>query len=130
MATRVPSLVPHFAFVVCILAVAGGSVASCAKRQETAPTSEESMPASRDPTPKPIASVDEGVRLVDSFKGKPENFQLAVPDSLLDSSGMSMAIITDRVLARGWWPNGFVQERGYRVYRYTGTPPPGSASGQ
>jgi hypothetical protein len=83
------------------------------------------MPASRDPKAKPIASVDEGVRLVDSFQGKPEDFQLAVPDSLLDSSGMSMAVITDRVLARGWWPNGFVQEPGYRVYRYAGSPPPG-----
>ena len=73
---------------------------------------------------KPIASIDEGIRLVDSFVGEPEDFQLAVPDSLRDPAGVAMAIITDRVLARGWWPNGFRQEAGYRVYRYAGVPWP------
>ena len=66
----------------------------------------------------PIGSVDEGVRLVDSFTGPPEEFQLAVPDSLLDPVGVNMAMITDHVLKRGWEPNGFTQARGYRIYRY------------
>ena len=66
----------------------------------------------------PIESVDEGVRLVDSFAGPPQEFQLAVPDSLLDPVGVNMAIITDRVLKRGWEPNGFTQARGYKIYRY------------
>ena len=67
---------------------------------------------------KPIGSIDEGVRLVDSFQGKPQDFQLAVPDSLLDPVGINMAIITDRVLARGWQPDGFTQAQGFRVFRY------------
>jgi hypothetical protein len=65
-----------------------------------------------------IASVEEGVRLVDSFKGKAEEFVLAVPDSLLDPVGLNLAVITDRVLARGWQPAGFTQAEGYRIYRY------------
>ena len=67
---------------------------------------------------KPITSVQEGVRLVDSFKGKAQEFVLAVPDSLLDSVGVNMAIITDRVLARGWQPDGFTQAKGHRIFRY------------
>jgi hypothetical protein len=67
---------------------------------------------------KPISSVEEGVGLVDSFKGKTEEFVLAVPDSLLDPVGLNMAIITDRILARGWRPVGFTQAKGYRIYRY------------
>ena len=41
-----------------------------------------------------------------------------MPDALNDQVGINMAIITDRVLARGWQPNGFVQANGYRIYRY------------
>ena len=67
---------------------------------------------------KPIASVEEGVRLVESFKGSPQDFQLAVPDTMLDPVGVNMAIITDHVLKRGWEPDGFSQASGYRVYRY------------
>lgn len=67
---------------------------------------------------KVIASVEEGVRLVDSFEGKAEEFVLAVAGSLLDPMGINMAIITDRVLARGWQPAGFTQSEGYRIYRY------------
>jgi hypothetical protein len=57
----------------------------------------------------PIESVDEGAHLADSFAGPPEEFQLAVPDSLLDPVGVNMAIITDHVLKRGWEPNAFTQ---------------------
>ena len=67
---------------------------------------------------KPITSVEEGVRLIESFHGSPQEFQLAVPDTMLDSVGINMAIITDRVLKRGWEPDGFTQASGYRLYRY------------
>ena len=67
---------------------------------------------------KPIASVEEGVGLVNSFKGKAEEFILAVPDSMLDPVGFNMAIITDRILARGWQPAGLTQAEGYKIYRY------------
>jgi len=67
---------------------------------------------------KSITSVEEGVRLIESFKGLPQEFQLAVPDAMLDDVGINMAIITDHVLKRGWEPDGFTQASGYRVYRY------------
>jgi hypothetical protein len=67
---------------------------------------------------KPIASIEEGMRLADSFQGRPEDFHLIVPDALHDLVGMNMALITDRVLARAWLPNGFVQRAGCRIYRY------------
>ena len=67
---------------------------------------------------KPIESVQEGIALVDGFTGTPQEFQLAVPDSLLDPVGFNMALITDRVLERGWAPDGFTQGKGFRVYRY------------
>ena len=67
---------------------------------------------------KPVASVQEAMRLVDTFVGHPSEFQILVPDSLNDPVGINMAIITDRVLARGWQPNGFEQADGYRIYRY------------
>jgi len=71
-----------------------------------------------DQTMKPIASVEEGFRLVDSFKGEAQDFELAVPESLMDPVGINMSLITDRALARGWEPDGFVQSDGYRVFRY------------
>lgn len=68
--------------------------------------------------PNPIASVEEGMHLVDAFGGRPEDFQLVVPAALLDPIGINMAKITDRVLARGWEPDGFVQQAESRVFRY------------
>jgi hypothetical protein len=32
---------------------------------------------------------------------------------LLDPMGMNMALITDRILAKGFMPNGFIQKVGY-----------------
>jgi hypothetical protein len=56
--------------------------------------------------------------LVDSFSGNPEDFELAVPDALHDAIGINIAIITDRILGRGWQPDGFTQKSGYKPYRY------------
>ena len=67
---------------------------------------------------KAIGSVQEALKLVDSFSGNPEDFELAVPATLLDAVGINMAIITDRILQRGWQPDGFTQESGYRRLRY------------
>ena len=50
--------------------------------------------------------------------GKPEELELAISDELQDPIGMNMALITDRILAKGWEPDGFKQENGYRVYLY------------
>lgn len=66
----------------------------------------------------PFTDVHDAVRYVDGFSGTPEELNLAISDVLLDPVGISMAIITDRVLARGWEPNGYEQKDGFRVYRY------------
>ncbi|MCC4589967.1 hypothetical protein LL974_02330 [Xanthomonas campestris pv. cannae] len=67
---------------------------------------------------KPVESVEEAQLLVDSFEGSPSDFRLQIPDRLNDSHGINIAIITDRILARGWEPDGFVQEGDHRIYRY------------
>jgi hypothetical protein len=68
--------------------------------------------------PKPIGSVSEALKLIDTFNGNPEASELAVPDLLLDAIGINMSIITDRILQRGWQPDGFTRESGFRLYRY------------
>ncbi len=66
----------------------------------------------------PFNDVDEALKYVDEFKGKPEELELAISDELQDPIGMNIALITDRILAKGWEPDGFKQENGYRVYLY------------
>jgi hypothetical protein len=68
--------------------------------------------------PKPIGSVQDALMLIESFRGNPDDFQLAVPDTLLDAIGINMALITDRILQRGWQPDGYTQQQGFRLYRY------------
>lgn len=58
------------------------------------------------------------MKFVDDFQGKPEELNLPIADSLLDPVGINMALITDRILAKGWEPNSYKQEVGYRVYYY------------
>lgn len=67
---------------------------------------------------KPVASLQEALDLVDAFVGPPSEFQLVISDSLNDPAGVAMAVITDRTLARGWMPKGFIQGDGYRIYEY------------
>lgn len=50
-------------------------------------------------------------------------FTLAISDSLTvngkpDTMGLGMAFLLDAILAKGFEPDGFTQEAGYRVYRY------------
>ncbi|BBB60163.1 hypothetical protein UNDKW_1890 [Undibacterium sp. KW1] len=66
----------------------------------------------------PIRTVDEALALVAAFDGFPKDFTLAVHQSLLDPIGINMALITDRILARGWLPDGFEQRADHRLYRY------------
>ncbi len=65
-----------------------------------------------------VTSVQEAIHLIDTFDGAPTEFQLLIPDALNDAVGLNMAVITDRVFARDWQPDGFTQGDGYRVYRY------------
>lgn len=68
--------------------------------------------------PTPISTIDEGVELIKSFDGNPEDFKLAIPESLLDPIGIFMTIITDSIFWREWEPDGFLQRDGYRVFSY------------
>ncbi len=63
-------------------------------------------------------SVEEALELINAHPGGPESFQLCQSDSLLDPVGINMAIITDRILGRGWQPAGFAQKDGCRIFSY------------
>lgn len=65
-----------------------------------------------------ITTLDEAIRLIDAYEGAPQEFLLPIADSLNDSFGVNMALITDKILGRGWEPDGFTQGQGFRVYRY------------
>jgi hypothetical protein len=66
----------------------------------------------------PFNNVNEAVNYIDAFEDNPEEFILAISDNLQDPIGMNMAIITDRILAKGWEPNGYEQMNGFRLYLY------------
>lgn len=51
-------------------------------------------------------------------QGSAKDFMLQIPDRMNDESGVNMAIITDAILERGWFPNGYTQHDGYRIYKY------------
>ena len=67
---------------------------------------------------KPIDNLEEALQLIDAFTCPPEAFRLPLSIELHDPIGMNLAIITDRILAKGWEPDGFEQEDNYWIYRY------------
>lgn len=67
---------------------------------------------------KPFQDATEAARYLERFEGQASDLKLAISDSLLDPLGINMAVITDVVLEKGWEPNGYEQQDGYRVYRY------------
>lgn len=62
-----------------------------------------------------LASALTDVNAVDEA---PQDFALSIDESLLDPAGLSMALVTDRILAKGWMPDGVEPRDGYRVFRY------------
>jgi len=66
----------------------------------------------------PFNNVDEAAKYIDEFKGKPEELKLAISSELQDPFGLNMALITERILAKGWEPDGYEEKDGYRVYMY------------
>lgn len=68
--------------------------------------------------PIPCTTLGEALAAIDAHKGPAETFTLPIADSMNDTMGMAMAILTDRILARGWEPDGYVPGHGFRVYRY------------
>jgi hypothetical protein len=67
---------------------------------------------------KPFTDVEAAIAAVEAFDKEVKKFELAIGDNLQDCIGLQMAQITDRALARGWEPCGFVQKNGFRLYRY------------
>jgi hypothetical protein len=67
---------------------------------------------------KPAVSVAEAQKLIASHVGPPETFRLPISDELQDPAGVNMAIISDHILERGWEPDGYSQEPGFRIYNY------------
>ncbi len=66
----------------------------------------------------PATTVDEAITIVENYEGPAEGLELAIADTLLDPVGVNMAIITSKILAKGFDPNGFEQNEGFRVYKY------------
>ena len=65
-----------------------------------------------------FTGIAEAKASIESFIGSADDFTLAIADALQNQAGISMAIITDSILAKGWLPDGFEQHDGYRVYKY------------
>ncbi|PPT25241.1 hypothetical protein [Xanthomonas arboricola] len=70
-------------------------------------------------TKQAFVDLDSALVAIDAFTGLAEEFELSIPSDLQDPFGVNMAVITDRVLARGWWPEGFERKDGYWSYRYS-----------
>jgi hypothetical protein len=66
----------------------------------------------------PITTIEEALGIIAEYQGAASDFELPIADSLLDSVGMNMAIITDKILGKGFMPDGFEQKDGYRLYKY------------
>lgn len=66
----------------------------------------------------PIHNVEDALARIDAFAGPPTEFLLPIHEALLDPIGLNMALITDRILSRGWQPDGFSTHSGCRVFRY------------
>lgn len=68
--------------------------------------------------PAPVHTVAEALARIDAFVGEPTRFVLPVHEGLMDPVGINMSLITDRILARGWAPDGFAVREGVRTYHY------------
>ena len=66
----------------------------------------------------PFNDVNEVLTYVDEFKGRAEELELVISDALQDPIGINMALITDKILKKGWEPDGYEEKDGYRVYMY------------
>ena len=68
-------------------------------------------------------SAEAAVEYLDATTFSQPTFTLNIADDFTfagraDTMGAGMAIVLDHVLAKGFWPDGFEQKAGYRVYRY------------
>ena len=66
----------------------------------------------------PAKTVDEALAVIKHYQGRAEDFELLIDDTVLDPTGINMAIIGDSLLKKKLFPEGFEQKHGYRVYRF------------
>ena len=65
----------------------------------------------------PLKTVQEATEYISSnFKNSEETLWIA--NSLIDNTGINMALIMDKLLKKGYMTNGFDQEGEYRIYKY------------
>lgn len=67
---------------------------------------------------KPFKNADQAAKYIEQFDGMASQLKLAIDVTLLDPIGINMAIITDKILDRGWEPDGFEEKEGYKIFRY------------
>ena len=67
---------------------------------------------------KPATTIAEARAMIDSYRGRPEDFELPIANELLDPMGINMALIADAILAREWEPDGYTEANGCRIYKY------------
>ena len=70
-----------------------------------------------------ITTAEGGLKHLQMHPPSGDSFQLLISDSFTfagrpDLDGAGMAIILDRILGLGYWPDGFEQQSGFKVYRY------------
>lgn len=57
------------------------------------------------------------LRRVEDFESSPVEFRLKLQPEVWGNSAL-MAVITDKILKKGWWPDGYEQIDKLRIYRY------------
>lgn len=100
----------------------GGAQVAFPARKRAKPAGEPSRSTPSVPGVRAFTTVAAAIEALDALDGELRKFEIALADSLQDYLGVNMAMITDRALARGWEPCGFVQKNGFRVYRYETMP--------
>lgn len=58
------------------------------------------------------------LRAVEMHDGSAADCVLVVAESLHDAAGLHIALLTDRILAKGWEPASVECFDGFRIYRY------------
>ena len=66
----------------------------------------------------PFKDAKEAIEYIDNFNGNASHMNLPISDSLQDSLGINMSLITDKIFDKGWEPNGYEIKEGFRIYHY------------
>ncbi len=65
-----------------------------------------------------VKTIEQALDAINAYKGNPEDFRLRIPHELLDETGVTMAVITDKILELGWEMDGFHDTDRFRVFTY------------